>query len=74
VEDNGPGIPRKYQKFLFTKFFRIPTGNLHEVKGFGLGLNYVKLYTNSFGGTIRVQSEPGKGSTFILSFPHSSPA
>jgi two-component system phosphate regulon sensor histidine kinase PhoR len=72
VEDNGPGIPRKYQKFLFTKFFRIPTGNLHEVKGFGLGLNYVKLYTNSFGGTIRVQSEPGKGSNFILNFPRSS--
>lgn len=69
VKDNGPGIPPKYQKFLFTKFFRIPTGNLHEVKGFGLGLNYVKLYTKSFHGDVRVESEQGKGSNFILTFP-----
>jgi two-component system phosphate regulon sensor histidine kinase PhoR len=72
IADNGPGIPQKYHKFLFTKFFRVPTGNLHEVKGFGLGLNYVKLYTNSFGGDIRLQSDPGKGSNFMLYFPHSS--
>lgn len=69
VKDNGPGIAPKYQKFLFTKFFRIPTGNLHEVKGFGLGLNYVKLYTKSFHGDVRVESVPGKGSNFILTFP-----
>lgn len=72
VSDNGPGIPDKYRKFLFTKFFRVPTGNLHEVKGFGLGLHYVKLYTKSFNGEVRLKSEPGKGSTFILHFPHSS--
>lgn len=69
VKDNGPGIPPQYQKFLFTKFFRIPTGNLHEVKGFGLGLNYVKLYTKSFHGDVGVESVPGKGSNFILTFP-----
>lgn len=72
VRDNGPGIPDKYRKFLFTKFFRVPTGNLHEVKGFGLGLNYVKLYTKSFNGEVKLKSDPGKGSTFILYFPHSS--
>lgn len=72
VADNGPGIPPKYRKFLFTKFFRVPTGNLHEVKGFGLGLNYVKLYTKYFKGNIHLRSEPGKGSNFILRFPHSS--
>lgn len=72
IKDNGPGIAAKYQKFLFTKFFRIPTGNLHEVKGFGLGLNYVKLYTKSFRGDVRVESEPGKGCNFILVFPKES--
>lgn len=68
VADNGIGIPQKYHKFLFTKFFRVPTGNLHEVKGFGLGLNYVKLYTRAFNGNIVMQSEPGKGSIFTLRF------
>jgi two-component system phosphate regulon sensor histidine kinase PhoR len=72
IQDNGPGIPQKYQKFLFTKFFRVPTGNLHEVKGFGLGLNYVKLYTKSFDGEVQLKSEPEKGSNFILRFPYSS--
>ncbi|MGH2645182.1 MAG: sensor histidine kinase, partial [Chitinophagaceae bacterium] len=75
IKDNGQGIPEKYRKFLFTKFFRVPTGNLHEVKGFGLGLNYVKLYTNYLNGTVHLESELGKGSNFILYFPDaSSPA
>jgi two-component system, OmpR family, phosphate regulon sensor histidine kinase PhoR len=69
VKDNGVGIPRQYQKMLFSKFFRVPTGNLHEVKGFGLGLNYVKLYTKAFHGRVFVESEPGKGSIFTLYFP-----
>ena len=69
VQDNGIGIPRQYHKLLFSQFFRVPTGNLHEVKGFGLGLNYVKLYTRAFKGKVSVESEPGKGSNFTLSFP-----
>lgn len=72
IEDNGIGIPEKYRKFLFKKFFRVPTGNLHEVKGFGLGLNYVKLYTNYLNGTVHLESELGKGTTFILYFPDAS--
>ncbi|MBX5439685.1 MAG: HAMP domain-containing histidine kinase [Thermoflavifilum sp.] len=69
VQDNGIGIPRQYHKMLFSQFFRVPTGNVHEVKGFGLGLNYVKLYTRAFKGKVTVESEPGKGSNFTLSFP-----
>lgn len=69
VSDNGPGIPKKYQKFLFTKFFRVPTGNIHDVKGFGLGLNYVKTYTRALKGSIKVDSKPAKGTTFTLYFP-----
>mgnify|MGYP002478075404 FL=1 len=69
VQDNGIGIPRQYHKLLFSQFFRVPTGNLHEVKGFGLGLNYVKLYTRAFKGKVSVESEPVKGSNFTLSFP-----
>ncbi|MCL6523265.1 MAG: HAMP domain-containing histidine kinase [Thermoflavifilum sp.] len=69
VQDNGIGIPKQYHKLLFSQFFRVPTGNLHEVKGFGLGLNYVKLYTRAFKGKVHVESEPGKGSNFTLSFP-----
>lgn len=74
IADNGPGIPEKYQKFLFTPFFRVPTGNLHEVKGFGLGLNYVKTYVRAHGGHIQVASKPGKGAIFTLYFPQSSKA
>ena len=74
VSDNGPGIPEKYQKFLFTKFFRVPTGNIHAVKGFGLGLNYVKTYTRALNGQIKVESKPEKGCTFTLYFPESKPA
>lgn len=74
IKDNGIGIPEKYRKFLFKKFFRVPTGNLHEVKGFGLGLNYVKLYTNYLNGTVHLESELGKGSNFILYFPNATSA
>lgn len=73
VSDNGPGIPKKYQKFLFSKFFRVPTGNIHEVKGFGLGLNYVKTYTKAHNGHVKVESKPQKGCTFTLYFPESIP-
>lgn len=73
VSDNGPGIPEKYRKYLFTKFFRVPTGNLHEVKGFGLGLNYVKTYTKAHKGHVKVESKPQKGCIFTLYFPESKP-
>jgi len=69
IKDNGIGIPKEYQKKIFKKFYRVPTGNLHHVKGFGLGLNYVKNMTIKHRGNISLQSEVGKGTTFKLIFP-----
>jgi two-component system phosphate regulon sensor histidine kinase PhoR len=67
-KDKGIGIDAKHIDQLFNKFFRVPTGNVHDVKGFGLGLYYVRTIINAHGGKISVTSEPGKGSEFTVAF------
>jgi len=69
VVDNGIGIDEEHQKLLFKKFYRVPTGNVHDVKGFGLGLNYVRIIARAHNGEIYCNSKPGKGSKFYMIFP-----
>lgn len=69
IEDKGLGIAKDLQPRIFERFYRVPTGNLHDVKGFGLGLSYVKEMMNLHHGDVRVTSRAGKGSTFTLIFP-----
>ncbi|MEZ5011109.1 MAG: HAMP domain-containing sensor histidine kinase [Bacteroidales bacterium] len=67
VRDNGPGIPEEYRERVFEKFFRVPGGDTHNVKGYGLGLSYVSLVMKLHGGTARVESLPGE-TVFTIRF------
>ena len=69
VSDKGMGIAPEHQKHLFDKFYRVTTGNIHHVKGFGLGLSYVKYIVEAHGGSISVSSKKNEGATFLMEFP-----
>ncbi len=70
VADNGPGIPQEYHKKVFESFFRIPSGNRHDVKGHGLGLSYAQDIVAAHQGTLSLESKPGEGATFTISLPY----
>ena len=69
VEDKGIGMTKAVQSKIFERFYRQTSGNVHDVKGFGLGLNYARAIIDAHKGTISVMSEPGKGSRFEVFLP-----
>lgn len=69
VSDKGIGIPKEHQNKIFDKFYRVPTGDIHNVKGYGLGLNYVKDMILMHGGSLNIKSEKNKGTTFVIYLP-----
>jgi signal transduction histidine kinase len=72
IQDNGIGIKKENLKKIFDRFYRVHTGNRHDVKGFGLGLAYVKRIITELDGTIKVESEYSQGTKFIISLPYTS--
>jgi len=69
VADHGMGMDKETQQHVFEKFYRKSTGNIHNVKGFGLGLSYVRAIAEATGGTVSLKSEPEKGSCFTVKIP-----
>ncbi len=69
VTDGGPGIPEEHRERIFERFHRVPSGDRHDVKGFGLGLHYVRTIVEAHGGTVACNAAPGGGSTFTVHLP-----
>jgi len=69
IADNGVGIPGEHLGHIFEKFYRVPHGNIHKIKGLGLGLYYVKRIATAHGGDVSVTSKPGRGTTFKIKIP-----